>query len=585
MNTLSFKAFKQVNPIILLEQYRNKQVTRPRKKHTSSYLVSILNRKDKSAYLVLVGIWAASLVLFFVFWFNPGNIVTPFRFVLNTLVLFYTFIMPAYFFFFVYKMKKVNPQLEIPADWRVAMIVTRAPAEPFDVVKQTLLGMLEQEYPHDNWLADEDPNDEIKSWCNLHGVKLISRKNIAAYHQSTWPRRTKCKEGNLAYFYDTVGYELYDFVIQLDADHVPQKQYLENMLRPFKAQNVGYVSAPSIANSNEKLSWSARGRLYAESIMHGPLQAGYSYHYAPLCIGSHYAVRTAALKQIGGLGPELAEDHSTTLMFNAYHWRGVHAIDAIASGEGPPTLNACIVQEFQWSRSLAIILVTLLPKFWTQLKLKAKIQFLFSELWYPIFGFTMLIGYLFPIIAVLQKQAWVRVSYFEFLAHSLPVVFSIFAIVYYLKMKGVLRPYNAPVFSWEAALFQIIRWPWAVYGSISGLITGFLKRTPAFKVTKKGTDIEDTINWNILNVYIVLSILPFIPLFFDSVESHEAAGYYFFLVMNMFIYLTAAFIMVWQQKQEAVKAGKLKHEQIQQTSSDYTSTYGLATKHAMDKRQ
>ena len=83
-----------------------------------------------------------------------------------------------------------------------------------------------------------------------HGVLVSTRKGRADYHRATWPRRTRCKEGNLAYFYDHYGYERYDFVVQLDADHVPQKDYLRNMLRPFADPAVGYVSAPSICDRN-----------------------------------------------------------------------------------------------------------------------------------------------------------------------------------------------------------------------------------------------------------------------------------------------------------------------------------------------
>ena len=74
-----------------------------------------------------------------------------------------------------------------------------------------------------------------------------------------------------------------------------------------------------------------------------------------MCIGSHYAVRTTALKEIGGLGPELAEDHSTTFLMNAHGWIGKHSIDAEAHGEGPATFADAMIQEFQWARSLAMI--------------------------------------------------------------------------------------------------------------------------------------------------------------------------------------------------------------------------------------
>ena len=264
------------------------------------------------------------------------------------------------------------------------MITTRAPSEPFAIVKHTLESMLAQRYPHDTWLADEAPTEEIYEWCKVHGVQVSTRHNVVEYHRHCWPKRTKCKEGNLAYFYDHYGYREYDFVIQLDADHVPEAGYLEAMLRPFVVNDVGYVSAPSICDKNAGTSWSARGRLYSESVMHGPLQCGYTNGFAPLCIGSHYAVRTSALQEIGGLGPELAEDHTTTLMFNCHGWRGVHAMDAIAHGDGPPTFADCLTQEFQWSRSLMIVLLTILPRYWSRLSYRKRFQFLFSELWYPL---------------------------------------------------------------------------------------------------------------------------------------------------------------------------------------------------------
>ena len=94
------------------------------------------------------------------------------------------------------------------------------------------------------------------------------------------------------FFYDHYGYERYDFVVQLDADHVPDPDYLFQMLRPFADPAVGYVSAPSICDRNAHESWSARGRLYAEASMHGSLQAGYNnglgpaLHRVALC-GSH----------------------------------------------------------------------------------------------------------------------------------------------------------------------------------------------------------------------------------------------------------------------------------------------------------
>ncbi len=510
---------------------------------------------------LLIGIWMLSLILFAEFWFREDHVVSGWRFVLNSLVLAYNMVLPGYFYFFLMRMKRMEKKGDLPRDWRVAMIVTRAPSEPFLLVRKTLEAMLRQDYPHDTWLADEDPTPEIHAWCVQNGVQVCSRKGIAEYNRPVWPRRTKCKEGNLAWFYDRYGYEQYDFVVQLDADHVPGDNYLVEMLRPFQLPEVGYVSAPSICDANAGSSWAARGRLHAEAILHGPLQAGYTYDYAPLCIGSHYAVRTAALKQAGGLGPELAEDHSTTLLLNACGWRGVHAQDAIAHGEGPQTLGAMLIQEFQWSRSLVILLFTLLPRKWTQLPWKRRIQFLFSELWYPVFSITMVIGFLMPIMAILTNTPMVDVSFLEFIMHSLPLMASIFAVVFYLKLKGLLRPANSPVLSWEMILFQLVRWPWSLYGCIMGAITGLSGKTPSFRVTPKGEKVNDSLEPSILGTFTVLILLSFLPIFIRN-ENSAVDGYYFFLIMNLCIYAFVAGAILWLH---IIESSTFNPEKIEKT--------------------
>ncbi len=326
-------------------------------------------------------------------------------------------------------------------------MVTKAPSEPWEVVEKTLLAMIDQEYPHDNWLADENPAPETVEWCRRNGVKISSRFGVDAYYQPSWPRRTKCKEGNLAYFYDYYGYDNYDFVAQLDADHVPEAGYLVAILRPFLNDRVGYVAAPSICDANADRSWVVNARLFAEATMHGSLQAGYSNGWAPLCIGSHYAVRTQAVKDIGGLGPELAEDHTTTLMMNSFGWRGMFALDAEAHGDGPTSFADFLVQEFQWSRSLVVVLLSITPRYIGTLPPHLKFQFLFSQFWYPIFALTMLAGALMPSIALILDRPWMSVDYLEFLGRSSILTMTCIFPVMLVKQAKALRPHNAKILS------------------------------------------------------------------------------------------------------------------------------------------
>jgi cellulose synthase (UDP-forming) len=519
---------------------------------TPSYLVPLMTEVQKWEYATWVVVWIGVLVFFWTWWLQPEHNVGTFGFLSSSGVLAWVTVLPLYFLFFFSRSRLPSQTVPVPAGYRVAMIVTKVPSEPFSLVRQTLEAMLSQGYPHDTWLADEDPSEETIEWCQRNGVRISTRKNCPDYHRATWPRRAHCKEGNLAYFYDHYGYVNYDFVVQMDADHVPSDGYLEEMLRPFADPSVGYVSAPSICDRNAHKSWSARGRLYAEGALHGALQAGYNGGFAPLCIGSHYAVRTLALKRIGGLGPELAEDHSTTLMMNAHGWRGVHAVNAIARGEGPNSFADLTTQEFQWSRSLMTIFLNHTPRYFFSLTPRLRFQFVFAQLWYLSFALMMLIIYMLPIIALTSDKVLVHLSYPYFFLGSSLLATLLVLLARRLKRFGFLRPCEAKILSWEGTLFLFARWPWAFLGVISAIYVW--ARRPSsdvnFRVTPKGLNKVSSLPLNILWPYIILSMVSGLTVL--SMQASSAPGYYVFASLNS---ITYALILVVILVQHALENG------------------------------
>lgn len=500
-----------------------------------SLIVDLFSFSDKIIYYILYSLWLAAFLYFWLWWFSKEHINNLFAFMLLTLMQGWLTLLPIYFLFILSRSKNVGLEASIPEKSRTAIVVTKAPSEPFPIVAQTLTAALKQDYPHDTWLADEQPTAEVENWCQENNIRISSRFGIKEYHRHSWPRRTRCKEGNLAFFYDKYGYSNYDFVVQMDADHVPTEHYLSEILKPFSNPNIGYVSAPSICDKNASKSWAARGRLFGEAVLHGAIQAGHSGGFAPLCIGSHYAVRTCALKEIGGLGAELAEDHSTTLAFNAGGWKGFHAIDAIAHGDGPETFYDLTIQEFQWSRSLTTILLTILPKLWKQLSPKLRVQFLFSELWYPLFSIFMFLSIVLPLAAIIFETIYANVTYYSYLAHFIPMTVVLTMIVIFVRKRQILRPYNAQLFSWELPVFIFSRWPWSFSGCLVAIYDFYTKNFVDFKVTSK-------FNNNVSE----LSIKLFIPYFSISsisgltVWSHadigKASGFYYFAILNTLIY-------------------------------------------------
>jgi cellulose synthase (UDP-forming) len=498
-------------------------------------LEPLLSRSQRLFYCAAIGLWLIVFVSLWIWWLQPEHNLGTARLIFNSLIVAWLTLLPLYFLSIFIHARVPARAIAQPSGMRVAMVVTKAPSEPFSVVRQTLMGMLAQDVPHDTWLADEAPDKETIEWCENNGVRISTRQGVEEYHRATWPRRTRCKEGNLAYFYDHYGYDTYEVVVQMDADHVPAPGYLRAMLAPFSDPKVGYVSAPSICDRNVHDNWAARGRLFVEATFHGLLQAGYNAGWAPICIGSHYAVRTKALKEIGGLGPELAEDHSTTLMMNAHGWRGVHAFDATANGFAPQTFSDLVTQEFQWARSLVAILLNYSPLYIPRLSARLRFQFLFCQLWYPLLAVFMLSIYLTPIIALLMGDRFVNVQYLVFCAFFLALEVLLCVMALSWRANGWCRPRDARVLSWEAMLFPFVKWPWIFAGTIVALYDKLTGASVDFRVTPKGGMETPGLPWRALFPYLLLATGAILPLWFVT-DPGRAAGFYIFATVNALIY-------------------------------------------------
>jgi cellulose synthase (UDP-forming) len=523
---------------------------------------SVWTKKQIFTLKVLRTLWLASVIGFGIWWLQPSHIGNTLGYILNTLVVAWFLLLPAYCFYFLLKMKRTDhSKISIPQA-KVAMIVTKAPNEPFDVIRNTLSAMIAQKTPHDNWVADEDPSEEALKWYTENNIFVSCRKNIADYHNATWPRRTKCKEGNLAYFYDKYGYERYDLVVQMDADHAPQEGYLEHMIAPFTDPKVGYVAAPSINDTNTQNSWAARARLQSEAAVHGPIQAGTNDGWTPICIGSHYAVRTEALKQIGGLGPELAEDYSTTLLMKSNGWSGVWAYDAHARGEGANSFKDLITQDYQWARSLVTLLFSFYPKHWKNLKLKEKVQFTFTQLYYPLGAFMWLASILIPITALITNETPVKVEFTDFLFFSsIPSVISLSIFAYVLK-TGNLRPGKVKLIGWENGIFELTRWPWILVACVDAIISLITKRNHIFRVTSKGKASSVEMALFTVSPYLFVgSLALLISIIYNN--NTDLIGYQLFTQFISFIYLSITIIIMMLHLKEAI----------------YENTYKLALKH------
>jgi cellulose synthase/poly-beta-1,6-N-acetylglucosamine synthase-like glycosyltransferase len=509
---------------------------RARRQLRGSTFRAILSPGDRILIAVMSICWLVCLVDFWVWWLEPVHRTSLIGLVINSIVLAYVSCNPAFFVLAANHQRLVNKSIAVPL-LRTAFVVTRAPSEPWDVARSTLSAMLSQEFPlpYDVWLCDERPSMEIIGWCEEHGVTIATRNGKDEYHRTTWPRRTKCKEGNLAYFYDHWGYRNYDVVAQLDCDQRPSSTYLAEIIRPFSDPAIGYVAAPSICDANADTSWAARGRVHREASFHGAYQLGHSAGWAPLCIGSHYAVRTRALRDIGGIGPELAEDFSTTYLLNTAGWQGAFAINAEAHGDGPNTFSSMLVQEFQWSRSLTEVMLGLVPRNLGRLPWRLRMRFSYALSFYTLLVLTTIGGLALAPAAAITGKPWINVNYLAFLAHFWSLSIWLILIVLLLRRRGLMRPPGAPILSWENWLYTLARWPYIAWGICSAVVHRVYSRPTTFRVTPKGLGQLEPLPPRLMVPYFILSVGSATAALIGE-ATNNAAGYVFLSMMAAFTY-------------------------------------------------
>lgn len=588
------------------------------KSGSPKFLVPVFNPFQKFVYVILVALWFAALLNLWQWWFQPEHISSPVGMFITSILIVWVSGLPAYFFFFAYRAKRPNPALHLaegekgrhlkigntPSE-KVATrypvtpyhqqipflaVVTHAPSEGVDIAIDTLNALIQirRYYPLMGiYLASEDCGQKqgqeamarLVEFCQHHNVTISCRLGLESYHRDSFPRRTRSKEGNLSYFYDFFVFSNpsnpFKFALQFDIDHVPTLGYVSAILHAFDDPQVGYVSAPSICDKNRNDSWWVMPRAIVEATLHGILQAGYNGGWAPMAIGSHYAVRIEALKNLvhpirksfwngaytfhkGGVGPELAEDHSTSLAMNANGWKGIHAFDAIAYGDGPASFMDAMVQEQQWSRSLTQVLLKWTAGYFRLGNMPKHImgEFLFSQAWYPIFALQMLIGFLIPVVSLWSNTPAVSMNYGQFLLHSIPTVFFCLLPIWWLKRCGALRPIDVPLMSLQTLLFQIVRWPWALLGVLEGFIGSVvLNRELSFRVTPKGVTGAQPLPLKAVFPYMVIVLMNLVTVLLVENPGH-AGGYYYFCLLTGLIYLTVILAIVGTHlKENSTKPG------------------------------
>ncbi|MBP0573467.1 hypothetical protein J8J27_22480, partial [Mycobacterium tuberculosis] len=142
---------------------------------------------------------------------------------------------------------------------------------------------------------------------------------------------------------------------------------------------------------------------------------------------------------------------------------------------------------------------------------------------------------LMPIVALVSGKPFANVTYPGFLAHFLPLAVILTAFAYRWRRTGTYRPSDAPIVSWEAAVFLLARWPWSLAGSIVAVRDWLGGGFVDFRVTPKGARQTALPPYRVLAPYVLMSIASALAALAVD-RAGEASGFYIFAVMNAFLY-------------------------------------------------
>ena len=380
----------------------------------------------------------------------------PFTFWSLTLIFFSKLLISQFRWWVLPFMRKPIPMIA-GKGLSVGVATTFVPgAESIQMLEETVAAMIAMDYPHDTWVLDEGDDAEVKSLCAKLGAFHFSRKNLPRYQTEDGTFQARTKHGNYNSWLQEIGFQKYEIIVSFDPDHVPESNFLSEVLGYFDDSKIGYVQAAQVYY-NQKASFIARGAAEETYSYYSSVQmACYAMGY-PIVSGCHTSHRAAALKQVGGFAAHDADDLLITVLYRASGWGGVYVPKILARGLTPVDWNGYFKQQLRWARSVLDIKFRIHPKMIGKLSYR-EIATSFLHGFYYLQGVTNFIALLLVAYMLATGFAPKAINYFISLNFFLLIAVVILCDFY--RQRFYLDRRNEWGIHWRASLLQFAKSPY-----------------------------------------------------------------------------------------------------------------------------
>ncbi|MBX3453422.1 cellulose synthase catalytic subunit [Ferrovibrio sp.] len=215
--------------------------------------------------------------------------------------------------------------------------------ESWEVLERSILGAKALDYPHFKvWVLDDTRRDWLREKCAEIGVRYLSR-----------PDNKGAKAGNLNHALNISKQETgAPFIMVLDADFVPKRNFLRRTVGFFTDQRVALVQTPQFFFNPNMLqhnfmlseSWVDEQRFFFDTLQ--PAKDGWDVSY---CCGTSFIARRAAIEAVGGYPTEtITEDILLSFKLIDAGYISRYLNEKLSTGLAPETINEYIKQRSRW---------------------------------------------------------------------------------------------------------------------------------------------------------------------------------------------------------------------------------------------
>ena len=281
--------------------------------------------------------------------------------------------------------------------------------EEISVLEATIVGSLNMRLPHETYILDDGRREEVHELAKRMGVHYLTRED-----------NKHAKAGNInAALPKTNG----DFIVVLDADMVPQPDFLEKTLGYFDDKKTAIVQLPQEFYNLDSMQHQRKGMNWHEQqLFYHVIQPGKDNINAAFWCGSPSIVRRKAIESIGGVATDsITEDFLTSIRLNSKGWRIRYHHEALAFGIAPQSFNAFTVQRLRWAQgSMKILKSRDNPLIKKGLTLKQRLSH-FAAVFTYFDAYQKLIYLLTPVILLFTGIMPIKVlDGFDFILHWVP---------------------------------------------------------------------------------------------------------------------------------------------------------------------